>query len=420
MNVRETTLPNGLRVATDAMAGVETTSVGVWVDVGARNEALELNGASHMLEHMAFKGTRRRTARGIAEEIEAVGGHLNAFTSREQTAYVARVVADDTPLAVDILADILQHSTFDEQELERERAVVIQEIAQTRDTPDDLVFDRLQEVAFPDQPLGRSILGTVERVGGFDRPTLRNYMGAHYRASGMVVAASGKVDHDAFVDLVERGFGELPRGDDGAAFEAGRFSGGDWRERRDLEQAHLTLGFQGVPFDDDDFHAAHVLATILGGGMSSRLFQEVREIRGLAYSIFSFSSSYRDCGLFGIYAGAGPDEIGELVAVVCDQLHDVAAGIGEEELARARTQHKAGLKMALESSSARCEQVGRQILVYGRPIPVPELVGKIDAVETAAVTRVAERIMKGAPPAVAAIGPIERLEGHSAIAGRFG
>ena len=175
-----------------------------------------------------------------------------------------------------------------------------------------------------------------------------------------------------------------------------------------------------MPFDDDDFHAAQLLATILGGGMSSRLFQEVREVRGLAYSIFAFSSSYLDCGLFGIYAGVGPDEIGELVAVVCDQLNDVAAGVGEEELARARTQHKAGLKMALESSSARCEQVGRQILVYGRPIPVPELVGKIDAVEAAAVTRVAERIVKGAAPAVAAIGPIERLESHSTIAGRFG
>ncbi len=419
MNVRETTLPNGLRVATDAMAGVETTSVGIWVDVGARNETPELNGVSHMLEHMAFKGTGRRTARGIAEEIEAVGGHLNAFTSREQTAYVARVVADDVPLAVDILADILQHSAFEEQELERERAVVIQEIGQTRDTPDDLVFDRLQEVAFPDQPLGRSILGTVEHVAGFDRQTLRSYMGAHYRASGMVAAASGKVDHDAFADLVERGFGELPGGGDGA-FEAGRFRGGDWRERRDLEQVHLTLGFPGVPFDDDDFHAAQVLATVLGGGMSSRLFQEVREVRGLAYSIFSFSSSYMDCGLFGIYAGTGADEIEELVAVVCGQLGDVAAGIGEEELARARTQHKAGLKMALESSAARCEQVGRQILVYGRPIPVPELVAKIDAVEAAAVTRVAERIMKGAAPAVAAIGPVERLESHAAITGRFG
>ena len=419
MNVRETTLPNGLRVATDAMAGVETTSVGIWVDVGARNETPELNGVSHMLEHMAFKGTGRRTARGIAEEIEAVGGHLNAFTSREQTAYVARVVADDVPLAVDILADILQHSAFEEQELERERAVVIQEIGQTRDTPDDLVFDRLQEVAFPDQPLGRSILGTVEHVAGFDRRTLRSYMGAHYRASGMVAAASGKVDHGAFADLVERGFGELPGGG-GGAFEAGRFRGGDWRERRDLEQVHLTLGFPGVPFDDDDFHAAQVLATVLGGGMSSRLFQEVREVRGLAYSIFSFSSSYMDCGLFGIYAGTGPDEIEELVAVVCGQLGDVAAGIDEEELARARTQHKAGLKMALESSAARCEQVGRQILVYGRPIPVPELVAKIDAVEAAAVTRVAERIMKGAAPAVAAIGPVERLESHAAIAGRFG
>ena len=419
MSVCETTLPNGLRIVTDGMEGVETTSVGVWVDAGARNEALELNGISHMLEHMAFKGTGRRTARGIAEEIEAVGGHLNAYTSREQTAYLARVVADDLPLAVDILADILQHSTFEEQELERERAVIIQEIGQTQDTPDDLIFDRLQEVAFPDQPLGRSILGTVERVSGFGRRMLQGYMDVHYRAGGMVVAASGKVDHDAFVDLVERGFGELSEGG-GTSREAGRFSGGDWHERRDLEQVHLTLGFQGLPFGDDDFHAAQILSTILGGGMSSRLFQEVREVRGLAYSVFSFSSSYLDCGLFGIYAGTGPDEVRELVPVVCDQLNEIIQGVNEEELSRARTQHKAGMKMALESSMSRCEQLGRQILIFGRPIPIPEIVEKIDAVDTAAVTRVANRIVSGAAPAMAAIGPIGHLESYPAIAGRFG
>ena len=419
MSVCETTLPNGLRIATDGMAGVETTSVGVWVGTGARNEALELNGISHMLEHMAFKGTGRRTARGIAEEIEAVGGHLNAYTSREQTAYLARVVADDLPLAVDILADILQHSTFEDQELERERAVIIQEIGQTQDTPDDLIFDRLQEVAFPDQPLGRSILGTVERVRGFGRRMLQGYMDVHYRAAGMVVAASGKVDHDAFVDLVERGFGELSEGS-GTSHEAGRFSGGDWHERRDLEQVHLTLGFQGLPFGDDDFHAAQILSTILGGGMSSRLFQEVREVRGLAYSVFSFSSSYLDCGLFGIYAGTGPAEVRELVPVVCDQLNEIIQGVNEEELSRARTQHKAGMKMALESSMSRCEQLGRQILIYGRPIPIPEIVEKIDAVDAAAVTRVASRIVSGAAPAVAAIGPIGHLESYSAIATRFG
>ncbi len=419
MSVQETMLPSGLRVATDTMESVETTSVGVWVDAGARNETPDLNGVSHMLEHMAFKGTKRRTARGIAEEIEAVGGHLNAYTSREQTAYFARVVGDDLPLAVDILADILQNSTFDEQELERERAVIIQEIGQTQDTPDDLIFDQLQEVAFPEQSLGRSILGTVERVNGFDRSTLRSYMSAHYRAPGMVVVASGKVVHDTFVSLVESAFDGLGGGG-GTSCEVGKYQGGDWREERELEQVHLTLGFQGLPFRDDDFYAAQILSTVLGGGMSSRLFQEVREIRGLAYSVFSFSSSYKDCGLFGVYAGTGQGEVEELVPVVCDQLVEITRGIGEDELSRAKTQHKSGMKMALESSMSRCEQLGRQMLIYGRPIPILEIIAKIEAVDTHAVRRVADRIVSSGPPTVAAIGPIGNLESYSAIAGRFG
>lgn len=419
MSVRETRLSNGLRIATDSMESVETTSVGIWVDAGARNEGVEINGVSHMLEHMAFKGTKRRTARGIAEEIEAVGGHLNAYTSREQTAYFARVVADDLPLAVDMLADILQHSTFEEQELERERAVIIQEIGQTQDTPDDLVFDQLQEVAFPDQSLGRSILGTVERVNGFGRDTLRSYMDVHYRAPGMVVVASGKVDHDEFVHLVQSGFGDLGSGQE-TSCEAGHYTGGDWREERELEQVHLTLGFQGLPFRDDDFYAVQILSTALGGGMSSRLFQEVREVRGLAYSVFSFASSYLDCGLFGVYAGTGEGEIKELVPVVCDQLLEITKGIDADELSRAKIQHKAGMKMALESSMSRCEQLGRQILIYGNAIPIPEIIERIDAVDIDAVSRVATRIVTSGAPTVAAIGPIGNLESYAVIAARFG
>ena len=419
MSVRETRLSNGLRIATDSMESVETTSVGIWVDAGARNEGVEINGVSHMLEHMAFKGTKRRTARGIAEEIEAVGGNLNAYTSREQTAYFARVVADDLPLAVDMLADILQHSTFEEQELERERAVIIQEIGQTQDTPDDLVFDQLQEVAFPDQSLGRSILGTVERVNGFGRDTLRSYMDVHYRAPGMVVVASGKVDHDEFVHLVQSGFGDLGSGQE-TSCEAGHYTGGDWREERELEQVHLTLGFQGLPFRDDDFYAVQILSTALGGGMSSRLFQEVREVRGLAYSVFSFASSYLDCGLFGVYAGTGEGEIKELVPVVCDQLLEITKGIDADELSRAKIQHKAGMKMALESSMSRCEQLGRQILIYGNAIPIPEIIERIDAVDIDAVSRVATRIVTSGAPTVAAIGPIGNLESYAVIAARFG
>jgi predicted Zn-dependent peptidase len=418
MTVSVTRLSSGLRVATDPMAGVETASVGVWVDAGARNESTDRNGISHLLEHMAFKGTRRRSARRIAEEIEAVGGHLNAYTSREQTAYFARVLADDVPLAVDILADILQHSTFDEGELERERTVIVQEIGQTIDTPDDLIFDLLQEAAFPGQAMGRSILGTAERVSGFDSAALRDHMATFYGAPRMVVVGSGKVEHDSFVALVESAFSDLGQVRTPER-EIARYAGGEVRDERDLEQVHLAFGFSGVPFGDEDFYAAQVFSTVLGGGMSSRLFQEVREVRGLAYSVFAFSSSYDDCGLFGVYAGTGEQEVPELVSVVCDQICDVASGVGDEEVARARTQHKAGIMMALESSMARCEQLGRQLLIYGRPISVPELVSRIDAVDAPAVRRIARRITS-VPPTVAAIGPLGSLESHSATVARFG
>ena len=306
MSVQTSRLANGLRVVSDPVDHVETASIGLWVDVGARCESEETNGMSHLLEHMAFKGTERRSARDIAEEIEAVGGHLNAYTSRETTAYYAKVMKEDVPLALDLLADILQHSTFDPEELERERAVVIQEIAQVNDTPDDLVFDRFQETAYPDQPLGRSILGPPERVGSYSRDALAGYMAAQYRAARMVLVGSGRIDHDGLVAAAEEAFTALPEGPT-AAPAAAVYGGGDCRIVRDLEQAHLVVGFDGVAYDDDDFYALQVLSTLLGGGMSSRLFQEIRERRGLAYSVFTFSSSYADGGIFGVYAGAGED-----------------------------------------------------------------------------------------------------------------
>ena len=299
-----TTLASGLRIATATMTNVETASVGVWVDVGARYEAAEVNGVAHMLEHMAFKGTQQRSARGIAEAIENVGGQLNAYTSREQTAYYARVLADDVPLAVDLLADILQHSVFDEEELARERGVVVQEIGQVRDTPDDLVFDQFQETAFPGQALGRSILGPPEVIAAMPRTALIDYMARHYGPKRMVLAAAGKIEHARVVELGERLFGELPAASDDQG-EPAEYRGGERREERDLEQAHLLLGLPAFAYTDDDFYALQVLSAMLGGGMSSRLFQEVREKRGLAYSIFSFASCYRDTGFLGIYAGTG-------------------------------------------------------------------------------------------------------------------
>ena len=417
--VRVTTLANGLRVASADMPGLESVAVGVWVNAGARNETVELNGVSHLLEHMAFKGTRRRNALAIAEEIESVGGHLNAYTSREQTAYIARVLKGDVPLAVDLLADILQHTTMPEDELAREREVVIQEIAQVHDTPDDIVFDQFQETAFPDQPIGRSILGTVEKVGGFSRQSLMDYMGEQYNAENMVAVAAGRIDHDDFVTLVEAAFDSLPPATQ-VTIEPAVYRGGDKRSERDLEQVHLVIGFNGVPFGDSTFFAEQVMSTVLGGGMSSRLFQEVREKRGLAYSVFSFATSYADSGLFGIYAGAGESHIGELIPVICDEVAKLSQAIDDDELDRARAQIKASLLMSLESPSSRCEQIARHMLIYGRPMPAAEVIEKIDAVDCDAVTAAARRLLDDGRPTVTALGPISGLESYETVVDRLG
>ena len=407
MTVTVSNLGNGLRVVTHQMVSVETVSLGAWVNVGTRHERPEINGIAHMLEHMAFKGTHRRSARAIAEEIESVGGHLNAYTSREFTAYYATLLKGDEPLAVDIIADILQHSLFDETELARERAVILQEIAQANDMPDDLVFDRFQETAFPDQAVGRPVLGTAERVSAMPGEALRTYMDENYTAPRMVVTAAGNLDHDSFAGLVGAAFDGL-RLEGVRTEEPASYAGGEVRDERKLEQVHLVLGFEGLAYVDPDYYALSVLSTILGGGMSSRLFQEVREARGLAYAIFAFSSSYVDAGLFGVYAGAGEREAKDVVPVVCDVLRDIGTTVTEDELKRARAQIKAGVLMSLESTASRCEQLARQIHVFGRPIPVDEVAANIDAVDRAALGRVAERLLKRRPT-FAALGPIGQV-----------
>jgi predicted Zn-dependent peptidase len=416
--VEVSTLGNGMRVVSDAMPHLESASVGVWVDVGARYETPEVNGVAHMLEHMAFKGTERRDALAIATEIEAVGGHLNAYTGREHTAYFARVLKADVALAVDILGDILQHSVFDPAELERERAVVLQEIGQAEDTPDDIIFDHLQEACYPDQPLGWSILGTEDTVAGMPRDALAGFMGRHYGAPRMVLVAAGAVEHADIVRLAEATFGGL-RGEAADGYLPAQYAGGELRLPRELEQVHFALALPGVAYADPDFYVSQVLSTLAGGGMSSRLFQEVRERRGLCYSVFSFASSYVDGGTFGVYAGTGETEVAELVPVICDELAKIAGDATEEEVARARAQLKAGMLMSLESSSSRTEQLARQLLIYGRPLAVEEIVAKVDAVDAAAVRRVTARLLAGRP-AVAALGPIGRLASYGDIAARFG
>ncbi|MBK1665738.1 peptidase M16 [Rhodospirillum rubrum] len=416
-SVRVTRLPGGLTVATDFVPSVESLTLGAWVATGTRHEAPAVNGVSHLLEHMAFKGTRKRSARQIAEEIEAVGGHLNAYTSRENTAYYARVLREDEDVALDILGDILQHSTFDPTELGREREVVVQEIYQAIDTPDDIIFDHFQETAFPDQALGRPVLGTEKVVRGLTREIVDGYMRAHYAPERTVVAAAGRIDHDAFVAKVTDHFSALP-GRGIPAEEPGRYAGGVFREERDLEQVHIVLGFEGIRHGDDDYYAASVLSTLHGGGMSSRLFQEIRENRGLAYSIYSFSSSYQDTGLYAIYAGTSEKEAAELIPVLCDETARLADSLTEVEVARARAQLKASILMALESTSSRCEQMARQIQVYGRPIGIDEVVAKLDGVTIDQVAACARRIFTR-PPTLAAIGPLAGVEDYDKIVARL-
>jgi predicted Zn-dependent peptidase len=415
--IRVTTLPNGLRVATDVMPGVESATVGIWTNCGARNENAANNGVAHLLEHMLFKGTARRSAQDIAEEIEAVGGQMNAYTARENTAYYARVLKEDVALAVDIVADILQHSVFDGQELARERSVVLQEIGQANDTPDDIIFDHFQGAAYADQPIGRPVLGTPDTVSAMSRATLTGYLADHYVTSELVLSASGAVDHDRLVDQAYRLFDRLPSGPAPASVTA-QYRGGDFRQDEDLEQLHFLLGFQGAAIGDPDYYAQSVLSTLLGGGMSSRLFQEVREKRGLVYSIYTFASAYCDSGVFGVYAGTGASEIAELVPVVCGELESVAAKIGEAELNRARAQLKAGLLMSMESTMSRAEQLGQHLLLFGRPISTEEIIQRIEEVDSGAVRRAAARLIV-TKPTVAAMGPIAALESYDRIERRL-
>ena len=416
-NVRVTTLANGFRVATDRMDSVETTSLGVWAGVGTRNEPAEHNGVAHLLEHMAFKGTRRRSARDIVVEIEDVGGFLNAYTGREQTAYFAKVLADDTPLVVDILADILQNSIFDADELARERAVVLQEIGQAEDTPDDIIFDHFQEIAFPDQAMGRPVLGRAEIVRDLPRDIVAGYMASRYRAGQMVLAASGQIEHDALVAMAEKLFAGLPGGAVPPS-EGARYAGGDGRFARELEQVHLALGFHGVTYTDPDYYVAAVLSQLLGGGMSSRLFQEIREKRGLVYSIHSFTSSYADGGIFGIYAGTGEKEVAELLPVVCDELAKLPDDMTEPEVKRAAAQLRAATLMSREKPSARCEQLASQLLIYGRPITPAEAVARIDAVTIDDLVRLARRLMQSAPT-LTTLGPIGQVMEYDALRKRL-
>jgi predicted Zn-dependent peptidase len=405
-------------VLTDDMPHLESASLGIWVKAGSRSETVAEHGISHVLEHMAFKGTRTRTALEIAEAIENVGGDLNAATSVEHTGYFARVLKEDVALAGEILSDILQNSLFQGDELDRERQVIVQEIGAARDNPDDHVFDLFQEAAYPEQAIGRTILGTVESVRGFGPDSIRGYMDRNYVGDHMVLCAAGAVDHEALVGTAERHFASL-RADGAPMPDKAAYVGGEQRLLSDHEQAHIVLGLEGRAYNSDGFYAAQILASILGGGMSSRLFQEVREKRGLCYSVYAFHWAFADSGIFGVAASTGEDEVTDLLPVVLEELRRATETITEDEVLRVRNQIRAGLLMSLESPSSRAGQLARQQILWGRPIPLQETVDRINRITAERVKLIARQVFDNANVSLAGIGPVAKLPNYDAIASQL-
>ena len=406
MSIEVSKLANGVTVAVDPIAEFESAAVGVWVKAGARAETRGEAGLAHLLEHMAFKGTQTRSALDIAEAIEQVGGALNAATGYERTGYYARVLSADAPLAIELIADILMHSAFEREELAREQEVVVQEIGEAADTPDDLVYENLQRAVWGDTPLGRPILGDEASVRAHTPEKLRAFCDALYRPEDMIVAAAGGVEGDTVRACAERFLGGLAPGRKARPETRPRFLNGEARAERALEQSHFAMAAPGYGMRDDEIYAARVLAEILGGGMSSRLFQSVREQRGLAYTVYAYLDAYSDCGLLGVYAGADPERLAELSSVVADEFKALCdAGVSAQETMRAKAQIKANFVMSQESAAARAEAAAAQIAVFGAPISLKESLERIDAVDEARVSACARAIAGSGQLATSVVGP---------------
>ena len=414
MSVQVASLPSGLTVITETASHVKTAAIGVFVAAGTRYERPSEHGLSHFIEHMAFKGTRRRSAREIAEAIENVGGDLNAETGIERTSYFARLLGSDVELALDVMGDLLTESAFDPDELKREKNVILQEIGSVEDTPDDLVFDLITATAWPDQAIGRPILGTREGVEAFDRAAIEDYLGRRYSAGATIVAAAGAVEHDHILALAQSRLEKLHAAPV-LAEERAAYRGGETKLRRRLEQTHVVVGFEGRRANAPDHDAAQVFAAAVGGGMSSRLFQEVREKRGLAYSIYGFHWDFIDTGLFGFYAGSADRDAAEVVAASLDCLAEATQGLEGSEIRRVKAQMKVSLVSAFEQPAARVHQLSRQMQVYGRPLSFDEMLARVDAVTVEDVRKTGAAMLRS-PPAVAAVGAVGKVPGRAKIA----
>ncbi|MFL6863718.1 MAG: M16 family metallopeptidase [Allosphingosinicella sp.] len=397
-----TTLPSGLRVATRQMPDLETAAVGLYAEAGSRHEPARLNGIAHLFEHMVFKGAGGRSAREISEAIEDVGGDLNATTDRDGTTFTASVMAEHVPLAVELLSDLVLRPQFAEADLEREKDVVLQELGEARDTPSDIIFDDLWSAAFADQALGRPVLGDEGSVEAIRVEDLHEWRRRHYCAGSLALVAAGKVDHDALVALAERHLADLPAGIV-APPEPGRFTGGTRVGRGASEQAHLTLAFSAPAQRDPDYFAARLFADAVGGGMSSRLFQQVREDRGLAYSVYASLQPYSDAGIFYVYAATARRESAAAAQLIEEVLAEAVEAVTERELLRVRTQSRAALLMSMESPWGQAHYLARQLAVYGRLVEPAEVVAELEAVTLEAMRAAGRRMLAG-PRARATIG----------------
>lgn len=416
--IQSTVLDNGIRVISDDVSSVGSVALGIWVAVGTRHEDLTHNGVAHMVEHMMFKGTPLRNAKQIAEQVENVGGQMNAYTSREVTSYYMHVLKDDARLGLEILSDILQRPTMPEDEIERERHVILQEIGMTEDTPDDIIFDEYQELAFPNQGLGAPILGRREIIEAMQRAPLMDYVERFYTGNRIIVSAAGNINHEELVAMVHELLGDLPRGED-LKLSPGQYQGGYLAHDKELEQAHVILGFEGVSrMDEKEYYTAQALSTILGGGMSSRLFQEIREKRGLVYSVYSFQQGYRDTGHFGIYAGTGPDDLPEMVPVMCEELVRLADSLTEEEVARARAQLKASLMMGRESMMNRADHQAKHMIYRDKVLVPSALSDKLQNLSADDIAALARKIFSTTPTLIG-LGPLTQLEPYEQVQGRL-
>ena len=416
MSVQISQLANGLTVASLSMDGAHSVNVGIWIKAGGRDEYAGENGIAHMLEHMAFKGTTTRSARQIAVEVESVGGYMNAHTAREETAYYIRILPEFMPLAVDVLFDIVNHSTMPEDEIERERGVILQEIGQSLDTPDDVVFENFSAASFHGHKLGDSILGTAESVSSFSRDDLAGFMSRYYGSSQMILCATGAVSHDEIVQQAETYSHDIRQASTPVRTKPS-WTGGRIIETRKLEQSHVIAGLSAPPATDGDRYALMLLSNLYGGGMASRLFQQVREERGLCYSIFSFAQMLSDSGVFGIYAGTAASDVNEMLSVSCRALKDMAHDITDEEVERGKSQMRASILMGQESVAGMTDSMARQMLLFGKVRSPQDVAATVSALRKDDVVRMIERLTTDIAPAISVIGPSDDVMSNDELKG---